>query len=476
MLYEEIKKNKTHIPEGVRKIYEAVIKDDRSLVINDLSVDNNLVPDGSLLIDNVSYKMKVKKNGEFDFIDPLDIFNQEAIEGSVIKKNSVNGNRIQQYSITRDRIQQESLTSNEIENASIIGSKIKSDTIEDKHMKQNSIGTSQLKNESVNADKIKNDSIKSEHIKNYAIGGNHIKNAAVETDHIEASAITSEKIKNASVKENHIQENNITSKLIGSSQVISRHLSNSCVQENHLKDNCVTSQKIQSESVNPDHLGAHSVTHEKISLEAVDFKNLKVNVNNFLNTCVVVKEDIATAPAFRALNQMFTKILSVSDNAYFKDVRAYGNVDIDGKLHAKGDISTDGRVYRATFNDLAEAYIPGEELKPGEIVAIHEDGKVYKSDIVNDMIVGVVSDCYADCYGASINEIESGEKVAIGLIGKVPVKVIGPIKLGQYIVPSYSGIGYGASGPNAKEYAIGKALESKTCDGVKRVLCLIFPH
>jgi hypothetical protein len=99
------------------------------------------------------------------------------------------------------------------------------------------------------------------------------------------------------------------------------------------------------------------------------------------------------------------------------------------------------------------------------IVAVREDGKVYKANTTDNCIVGVISDEFANCLGATKEELFSGKKVAVGMIGKVHVKVKGPIKLGQSIGISSSdeGIGYGLS-KTSNMVGIGKALESIDCD------------
>lgn len=476
MLYEEIKQSRAHTPEGVRKIYEAVIKDLRSLVINDLSIDSELIPNGSLLIDVNNYKMKIKKNNEFQSIEPTNVFEQEAIEGIFIKRNSVNGNRIQQFSITRDRIQQESLTAEEIENDTITGAKIKSETIENKHLSKDAVKTAQIKNESVTSEKIKPESISSNHIKESSVGGAHIKTGAVEEKHIETGAVTTDKIKDNSIQEKHIQEKSITNKLIGDAQISSKHLAESCVNVNHLNPNSVSTEKMQNASVTQQKIASNAVNGDKIQVDSINIEHLTDALAERILASLEVVGGVGTLPILRALENLISKNLSVSENTYLNALHTYGNATVDGKLHAKGDVTTDGRIYRVSFNDLAEAYVPGEKLEPGDIVAIEEDGKVYKSHDYNDMIVGVISDCYADCYGASIEEILSGKKVPVGLIGKVPVKIVGPIKLGQYVVASHNGVGYGTNGNNAKRYGIGRALESKTSEGVGKVLCLVFPN
>ena len=64
-------------------------------------------------------------------------------------------------------------------------------------------------------------------------------------------------------------------------------------------------------------------------------------------------------------------------------------------IHCTGDIEGK-RVYFMTYQDLAEAYEPGEYLEPGDIVALHEDGLVYKAESTDVCIVGVISDEFAN--------------------------------------------------------------------------------
>ena len=101
------------------------------------------------------------------------------------------------------------------------------------------------------------------------------------------------------------------------------------------------------------------------------------------------------------------------------------------------------------------------------------DGKVYKAEYnIPGVIVGIVSDEYAACYGATEEEIKSGEKVAVGLVGRLHVNVTGPTVIGQDIMVSYrdKGLGEALFGFGHK---IGKVLETTEEKGIHKVLCLI---
>ena len=159
-----------------------------------------------------------------------------------------------------------------------------------------------------------------------------------------------------------------------------------------------------------------------------------------------------------------------------KNEEQIGDTDlyVSGNIYAHGNI--EGlRVYNMAYSDLAEGYIPGEELEPGDIVELREDGKVYKAyaNGLSAAIVGVVSDEFAACYGATEAEIVNGEKVAVALIGRVHVKVQGPIRLGQEVrVNNIPGVGRAWS---SNKFTIGRALETVRENGEHKVLCLVRP-
>ena len=74
-------------------------------------------------------------------------------------------------------------------------------------------------------------------------------------------------------------------------------------------------------------------------------------------------------------------------------------------------------------------------------------------------------------------ELEAGTKIAVGLIGKVHVNVVGPVKLGEKVGLYKDGSATTVANNNlVKDYIIGKALETNEEHGLKKVLCLIYPN
>ena len=473
-LYEDLKSNQVYVPEGVRKIYEAVMKEGRSVVMNDLSLDNDFVPSGALFVDGRSFKMKVKQGGKLAAISPNNIFDPETVTDTVIARNSVNGDRIKQRTLSKDRLMHQTITSNEIENNTILGSKIASEAIENRHLKDNIIDTDKIKDGSITGEKIRDLSVDENHIKDNAIRQRHIRSEEIIERHLANESVAADKIKHRNIMSYHIENNNILSQHILDKQVLENHLADESVSTIKMRPLAVDSSRLKDSSVIESKIMNASVSREKIKDQSVDYNKLDEKVKKRIESSLDISTGVGTLPVLNATERIITRDATISQNLKAGAIETTGNLTVGGKIHSKGDISTDGVIYRAGFNDLAEGYVPGQVLEPGDIVQIEEDGKVYKSEFLSSKTVGVVSDCYADCYGASLDEIEMGYKIPVGMIGRVPVKVIGSIEIGQYIIPGDYGIAYVSDTKN--EYTIGKALESSNEQGVKRVLCLIYPN
>jgi hypothetical protein len=133
------------------------------------------------------------------------------------------------------------------------------------------------------------------------------------------------------------------------------------------------------------------------------------------------------------------------------------------------------RVYNAIYNDYAEYFLKDEPLEPGDLVISNPDGDGYiKSRYVYDeLVVGIYSDDYAQCIGGEGKENDEEKYAAIGMAGRVRVKVIGLVKKGQLLVASdIPGVAI-----VSKEYkpgtVIGKVLENNNEEGIRRIQTLI---
>ena len=135
----------------------------------------------------------------------------------------------------------------------------------------------------------------------------------------------------------------------------------------------------------------------------------------------------------------------------------------------KNGVAKFSKCYGAVYNDYAEFFPRGEYTEPGDIIALDlsSDKESYiKATNKSSIIAGVHSDEYAmiiggDQYDNSDDYIKHNLKkyIPVGLCGRVYVKVIGNVDIGDYIIPSdIPGVG-----KSSKEYSnlsVGRVIES----------------
>lgn len=138
------------------------------------------------------------------------------------------------------------------------------------------------------------------------------------------------------------------------------------------------------------------------------------------------------------------------------------------------------RVYNAIYNDYAEYFKKTEDISPGDVVELNidsekEDYRKTREDC-SKFVVGVVSDDYAQCIGGKGDGKDEENFAAIGMAGRVKVKLVGTVEKGDLIVSS-SLPGVARALRKHEEYipgtVIGKSLESKDIYEVRRIRMLI---
>lgn len=135
---------------------------------------------------------------------------------------------------------------------------------------------------------------------------------------------------------------------------------------------------------------------------------------------------------------------------------------------ATGNLSAtlfQGTATQARYADLAEKYSTGEELAPGTVVCVceHDDHEV-EAATRGCIAIGVVSTNPA----LMMNSEADGQY--IGLKGRLPVRVIGPVRKGQAVYVDDNGCASTAINGGS---VVGIALESNLNEGEKLVECVL---
>jgi len=128
-----------------------------------------------------------------------------------------------------------------------------------------------------------------------------------------------------------------------------------------------------------------------------------------------------------------------------------------------------GTATYATWGDLAEKYLCKSKCDVGTVICVSKD-EVYDVEPCNDECSAAVIGVISEKPGFGLNSEADGEFV--GLTGKLPVKIIGPINKSDFIVPATGGC---ARAGKADEiaYKIGVANETNPSAEVKLVNCVI---
>ena len=461
--------------EGIKKISENVIIDKRALVITDPSVaDNAAISTGALWANPNTKGLKIKTASDtLSLLDAAQTLITGSITTSLLKDKCVTGikladkavveSTIGDLAVSSRTIQSNAVTEAKIASQAISSSKIKDANVLNKHYADLSITNSKVADKTLEGTKLKDlaidslqinsNAITETKIANNAIVDRHYKDLSIPTRAYQKQSVYGDVIKSKGITSLHLADNSVAERAIMNGAVTSLKIADNAVQGKHLADACVESSKLASNSVLTKHIADNALTTSKYANKSITKDKLAADIVDLIGDPV-----------------MYDKNNNVSLR---KDLDVSGDVRVTGTLTAN-------KVFNSVFMDLAEAYEPSEDetFIPGDIVQVNDEGKLIKGISTSHFpIVGIVSDEYAACYGAEESELEEGTKIAVGLIGKVHVNVVGPVRVGDKIALAKDGLGASQRTNNLSEdYIIGKALESSEDVKVKKILCLIYPR
>lgn len=454
--------------QGIKKVSENVIMAGRALTLTDSTiVDTIAIPNGALRCNLTAKGLEYKSApGIYSKFDAVGLLLDGSITHDLLATDSVITEKIKDLNVTTIKIDNLAVTNQKLANYSVSEIKLASDSVSEAKIQINAVTETKIKDRSITDSKIKLKGILAENIGDNQIINRTISSSAVDERTLATDSVTTTKLK----------DHTITNEKFSNESIYGDAIKISGIETGHLKDQCVTSVKLADGAVLSEKIGQGEVKNVNISDLAINTRNI---MNNAVTKSKLAENAVGninienSSVSYEKLTDSLKK--SIDDAVKYEN----DNVNLRKDLNVKGNIKAEGtidgaRILNAVYMDLAEAYVPGEELEVGDIVEIREDGKIYKSTLFSNAVVGVVSDQYAACFGATPEELRDKKKVAIGLIGKVPVKINGSVNIGDKIGIGDNGIGMRSSGSLTN--VVGKALESNSKEGINKVLCLIYPN
>jgi len=115
------------------------------------------------------------------------------------------------------------------------------------------------------------------------------------------------------------------------------------------------------------------------------------------------------------------------------------------------------RATSASYADLAEVYAADQTYEPGTVMVFGGTQEVTAADYIGDRrVAGVVSTNPAHIMNSTM---DTEYPAVVGLTGRVPTKVVGPVVKGDIMVTGANGRAQACSTP-AVGTVLGKALEN----------------
>lgn len=456
--------------DGIKKVSENVIVPKRALVITSPTVlDNDAIEIGALQSNPAEKGLKIKTaKNTYSLFDAAQFIMPGSITTELLKDGCVTTIKLADKSVTEIKLADDSVSNRTIIDTAVTTSKLANKSVTEPKLADNAVSNRTIVNLAITNSKIANNTIQNIKLEDKTITNSKIADATIINSLLANYCVTNMKVADKAIDFRTLADESVYGRVIKLKGVENKHLADGAVNTNNILNGAVTGVKIPDKQIGENHIkdGAINTIHmTNGAITTIKLGDLSVTTSK-LDDKSITKDKLADD----VIGLIGDPVQYDSNN----DVHLRNNLSVKGDVNVTGTL-TASRVYNATYMDIAEAYIPGEDLETGDIVEIREDGKVYKATTFSNSVVGVISNQYAACYGATDVELEKGMKVAVGLIGKVPVKVNGPIKVGQRVIAGEDGIGYTTNNMNSRGI-IGKALETVTECGINKVLCLIYPN
>lgn len=478
---------------GVRKIDELLIGNGRAIILTREFPSNideirwDTVEKGTIFLSPTNGILRYKKTNslvnEWTKFVPINLFDDKTIITQLLGDKSVTNEKIATDSISNDKLMNDCIDNRNYINNSITQDKL-TNNFDGGFFLDNSIDGKKIIDLSLDGKKITKRSVDTDvlflnSITNLEIGKDCI---TVENEGLSQNVVLEKNIANNSVSHRNMMASSITinNDALSDFVVTNRKLGNNSISADKFQRRCITanSYALDIESVITENIKEASITDKLMAKAAITLENqaldskciLGLNIEN--NT--VDLNNIVDRWANVIRNAIFldSGIATVNGHLFVENNITVGKGNIVAQKNDCTQSITGFKVYNPVFKDFAEAFKSREDLRPGYIVEITENEEVKLATPYSSKVIGVVSDQYALCLGASEDEIKSNEKYAIGLLGRVYVNVIGKADIGDYIISYGNGIGV-ASKSCQQGCVVGRVLNKKSSSEIDKVLCLI---
>jgi hypothetical protein len=158
--------------------------------------------------------------------------------------------------------------------------------------------------------------------------------------------------------------------------------------------------------------------------------------------------------------------LKVDNSSNYREARTSATANTVAVRDATGNIAANlfqGTATQAQYADLAEKYTTDQEYSVGTVMAVGGTAEA-RAAKVNDLAIGVIS---LEPAFMMNSDLEHGQY--IGLKGRVPVRVTGPVSKGQAVYAWQDGI----ASTIASNGLVGIALETNNDEDEKLVECVL---
>lgn len=410
--------------DGVKKINEWIMKDGRVIGITKDITATKFEPgtffvnpqEGILKYNNVS-SAGVKSWQKFL---PTKIFDENTITRTLLIDSIINSAKLENNAVTTAKIANAAVTSDKLANKSVTTEKIVDLNVTTEKINDLAITEYKLRNDSVTESKIKDLAVTSSKIKLLNILNTHIADNTIKNDKIYDKTITNAKIANSTITESLLANNSVAESKIKELAVKAKHIDYDQIKTIHILDRNVTGAKVATNTLRDEHMISNSINANKLV-------NTSIVTDKLADRCVtnakLADKSVDKDKLEETLKSLIEESIRVEGTNQTATVK--GNLKVNGNIDATGNI-TGARVYNPVFADLAEAYVPTMNVESGDAVCLLPCGNLLVEPLNKNnahLFLGFVSDQYASCYGGSAEEIESGEKVAVALKGRIPVKM-----------------------------------------------------